>query len=119
MTVGYRTLLQLFETRSVTLDADGVGWVRGLGPFTQFERWKIHSMQTVCNSDAETELIVYRGNTNSAIAGSYSGNFDSNDTQFSLMPGESLSFKWSKGTPGAVASITLDGDRTLRGKLAY
>lgn len=115
--VGYGTELQLSESRTITLRSDGTGEIFDFGPFTQFEKWVINVMQTVCNSASETELIVYR--RNHAIAGTYSGNFDTNDSRIVLHPGERLSFRYSNGSAGSIATVTLDGERWLRGRLAY
>jgi hypothetical protein len=113
------TELQLDRVYTTILDNDGNATIAEVGPVTSWERWKIDTIHTESGSAKDVTLKVYRHNEASPIAGTYSGNMDTDNTVIELMPAETLMFKYVDGTPGAHALITLHGTRVLRGKLAY
>lgn len=113
------TELQLMRVYTVTLDKDGAGSISNVGPDTSWERWNIDTIHTDSDSSKDVTLEVYRANGGSPVAGSYSGNMDTDNTKLQLMPSERLRFEYSSGTAGAHCYITLHGTRVLRGKLAY
>jgi hypothetical protein len=119
MTWTETTELQLDRVYTTILDSDGNATITGVGPTTSWERWKLDTIHTESVSDRDVMLKVYRHNEASPIAGTYSGNMDTDNTVIELMPSETLTFKYSGGTPGAHCIITLHGTRILRGKLAY
>lgn len=109
---------QLMEQFNVTLDALGAGWIRGVGPRQQRERWEITSMQTTVETpagSAEARLYVYQDSTDRLIQGSYSGNLDTSDSTVMLQAGQKLNFRYEMGEPTKIARITIDGRRYVRG----
>lgn len=104
---------------SVTLDASGEGWIRSIGPAQYGEEWQIDSTQTQSDSAAQTKLSIFRNGTTQLVEGSYSGNLDTSNTTFKLKSGETLTYKYEEGTPGAIARIQLTGKRIVRGRRAY
>jgi hypothetical protein len=119
MTWTEKTELQLDRVYTTILDANGDATISGVGPVTSWERWEINTIHTESGSDKDVTLKVYRNDATNAIAGTYSGNMDTDNTEIELMPAQTLAFKYSGGTPGAHCIITLHGLRVLRGKLAY
>ena len=120
MALLYGTTLELFESHTVTLDSNGNGVIERIGPVLQWEKWDVQMIQTSSTSVKQCQLIVSRGDRGSAmIAGTYSGNQDTNDTNMTLMPGNTLTFTYSGGDAGAICIITIAGDRLLKGKVAY
>lgn len=110
----------LQEEHHAILNADGEGWVSGVGPQVYGERWVIEATQTrVENSTAESRLEIFRNGTTQIVEGTYSGNQDNSNTRMELNTGEKLWFKWTNGTPGAQAIVTLYGRRYVRGRRGY
>lgn len=100
---------------SVNLDANGTGWIQGVGPAQQRERWQIRSIQTfVANATKESRLFIFGDSLDKMLAGTYSGNLDTNDTVFELASGRQLNFKYQDGEPFATATITITGSRYVR-----
>lgn len=117
---GPQTRLQLSEERSVILGADGEGWIRSVGPQQYGEEWSVQSIQTrVNNSVGESRLYVYRNGTSQLVEGTYSGNLDTSNTNLHLRAGETLWFKYERGTEGANAIVTLTGERSVAGRRGY
>lgn len=117
---GYDTDLILAETRSVTLDANGGGWIRYVGPIQSYERWHVHSVQSiVVGATQQSQLRVFLNGGATAVDSTYDGNLNTSDSEYTLMPGSHLSFQYTAGSPGAIATISISGRRLLRGRLAY
>lgn len=120
MARGPRTSLQLSEERSVTLDSNGEGWIRAVGPQQYGEEWHITNIQTRCvNSVDESRLFIFRNGTSQMVEGTYSGNLDNSNTTLELRAGETLWFKYERGTEGAFGTVTISGDRFLAGRRGY
>lgn len=133
MTIEYRTDLALdasflsFRPIETYLNETdilvGIHWIRSIGPVLSWEKWQITVIHTESNSNEESKLWVYRKGR--PIQGTYSGNFDSSDTNITLYPGESLDFKWENVSYDELnprkysTQIVLDGRRMLQGKLLY
>lgn len=114
------TTFALNEERHTTLDASGEGWIEGVGPTQYGEEWHITSTQCVVdNSAAESRLKVFRNNKATPVEGTYSGNQDNSDTPFHLHSGEKLNYQFTGGTAGSHASITVTGERTVKGRRGY
>lgn len=117
---GPNTTYILAEERRVTLDASGQGWIEGVGPAQYGEEWHISATQCgVENSTAEARLRVYINGKTRLVEGTYSGNQDNSNTEFHLRSGEKLYYRFSDGTPGAIASVVLSGERTVKGHRGY
>ena len=120
MSVGYGTTLELFESYNVTLDAYGNGTIAYIGPVMTMERWQIQVVQTTCTSGKQTKMLMTRGDrANAIIDGTYSGNQDTSPVSMTLITGQSLTFIYSGGDAGAIGTVTLQGSRELKGRLAY
>lgn len=114
------TELSLFDERSVVIGADGVGWIRGVGPAQYGEEWSIESINTrVENSVGESRLFIYSNGTTRLVEGTYSGNLDTSNTRIKLKSGEQLNFKYERADPNSVGYITIDGVRHIAGRRAY
>lgn len=120
MPSGAYTELALSEEYSVTLDASGEGWIRSVGPSQYGEEWLIESTQTrVEGSTEESRLFIYRNGTTQLVEGTYSGNLDNSNTAIKLRSGETLWFKYERGSPGARGYISLTGTRRIAGRRGY
>lgn len=109
---------QLMEQYSVTLDAAGIGWIRGVGPAQQRERWKITSIQTTVETPVgskEARLYVFQDSLTRLVQGSYSGNLDTSDSVINLQAGQKLNFMYDRGEPLKIARITIDGLKFVKG----
>lgn len=120
MVSGPSTEYILTEERHVTLDANGEGWIQGIGPAQYGEEWDVTSTQTVVTgSTSETRLQIFLNGTTHMVEGTYSGNQDNSNTPFHLRSGEKLYYFYSKGTPGADGMIVLSGKRVVAGRRGY
>jgi hypothetical protein len=110
----------LAEERRVTLDANGEGWIDGVGPTQYGEEWHISATQCVVdNSVAESRLKVFINGKTRVVDSTYSGNQDNSDTTFHLRSGEKLYYQFTHGTAGASAAIILSGERIVLGRRGY
>lgn len=106
----------LTEQRSATFDAAGVAQIQGIGPSTPFERWEIDSTQCSSPSVLQSRLEIFDNSAMTRLVeGTYSGNLDNTNTVFKLRPAQKLYYRWSLGTPGALATVTLNGTRYVKG----
>jgi hypothetical protein len=104
--------LPLAEQYSAVISAAGEALISNVGPVRAFERWEISSTQTFSDSVAQTRLEVYdRSGLSRLVEGTYSGNLDTSNTVFKVGQGEALYYKWSKGTPGALVRLTINGSK--------
>lgn len=114
------TQLPLDIQTNVMFDTTGTAILLAVGPETPFERWEIASISTSASSTSQSRLAIYNSPSfGTPLEGTYSGNQDTTDTKRTLMPGTSLSFQWTLGTPGAIATISLTGVRFIKGQRAY
>lgn len=111
------TEFPLLEQRNATFDALGVALVDSVGPATPFERWVVESTQAMSNSALQSRLEIHDNSARSRLVeGTYSGNQDTTNTVFRVPRGTKLYYRWTSGTPGATASITLNGRRFVMGQ---
>lgn len=115
----YGTELSLDVVVPFTLNDNGSTLLSSIGPVNSWEKWDITTLHTECNSTNDVILKVYRGSLGTPVAGSYSGNLDTNNTAITLMPGDTLIFSYTDGDAAAQGSITIRGTRWLKGRLAY
>lgn len=111
------TKLFLSETYPTRLSQDGISWITDVGPSLSYETWSIHRIQTYCESDMESYLYMYRRGR--LIGGTYSGNFDTSETTLELHPGQDISFHYTNGDPGALATVTVEGDRIIHANVGW
>jgi hypothetical protein len=106
------TELPLTEQYSMPFTADGEAIIGPVGPGRPFERWEIRSTQVSSDSITQSKVIVYSDSAlNRIVEGSYSGNLDTSNTVFKLAQGASLYFKWTGGSPLAMARLSIDGSK--------
>jgi hypothetical protein len=114
------TEFRLQDSRSVTLDANGEATVTNIGPTRPNERWKVTRFSV--NTTVACDFQVFRGNDTNAdyqIDFTSKGAGDTSETDLPLSVGETISFKWSAGTPGAIGTIRWEGSYFIPGKRAY
>lgn len=107
----------LAVSRSVVLDGSGTATVVGIGPVLYGETWRVTLFSV--NTTSRCEFTVHRGNDTSAqyqIDTTAKGDLDTSPTDIALQSGETISFKWANGSPGAVGTIRVEGKRILRGR---
>lgn len=120
MVTGPVTNYALSEEYRVTLDASGNGWINSVGPAQYGEEWDIIATQcAVDNSSAESRLDIYSNGTSRRVEGTYSGNLDNSNTVFHLRSGEKLYYHFTGGDPGAIAVITISGNKIVAGNRGY
>lgn len=112
------TELALAQTLNSTFDASGVAAASiQVGPN---QRWKVTLMNSRTTSSTQTRCTVYRGAIGQRqLDFSRTGNQDTSPTDIELQQGETLSVQWTGGTPGAVASLDIEGKVYLAGKRGY
>lgn len=107
----------LAVSRSVTLDSSGTGRVTGVGPVKYGESWKVTLFSV--NTTSRCKFTIHRGNDTTPqyqIDATVRGDLDTSATDITLQAGETISFLWANGTPGAVGTIRLEGTITMRGR---
>lgn len=105
--------LPLNQGVSVTLDANGNGFVR-LGPTNAFQTWKpTNAACSVSTNTKEPVFVLYNGSSTSnenRIGGTYTGSNDNTDLQdVTLFPNMVLTGVWTGGDVGATATLSLTG----------
>lgn len=113
------TEYRLDESRTVTIAANGVGVVSGVGPTKAGERWEITN--TSVSATGRCEFASYRGNAavaNRQIDFTFTGDGDSSDTVISLRPQETVTFAFT-GTAGIIGTVVITGTRYVPGRRAY
>lgn len=104
----------------VTLNASGEASVVAVGPTRPNERWKITRFSV--NTTSSCNFQVFRGNTLDSqyqIDYTSKGAGDTSETDLPLSVGETISFKWTNGTAGAIGTIRLEGSYFVPGRRAY
>lgn len=112
------TPLALNSNITAVFDANGdaVGEIL-VGPN---QRWEVTLLNTNTTSTSQTRLTVYRGPVESTqVDFSRTGNGDTSNTDIKLQQGEKLSAKWTGGTPGAQATLNIQGTVFERGNRGY
>lgn len=110
------TEFPLSQQATAVFDANGLATIDAVGPSTPFERWEVTSTNTSTTSVAQTKLEIHDNSARSRLVeGSYSGNLDTSNTVFKVPANSGLYYRWTGGDPGAIATITLDGSRFVKG----
>lgn len=113
------TEYRLEESRSVTIDASGVGSMTGIGPARPGERWEIKN--TSVSATGRCTFADYRGNEVNAsrqIDFTNTGDGDSSDTVIKLNPQETVSFAF-RGAEGTIGTVVFAGSRFVPGRRSY
>lgn len=105
-------ILQLLKSGNVTLDASGAG-TTVLGPERGGESWTVDRIAVQCTSADQTDCAIYRDviSTQTELFGSRSGNQDvaTGTPPLEIAPSSRIIVAWSGGTPGAIATVVLEG----------
>jgi hypothetical protein len=113
------SVVALQKSGSATFSASGVATVElRNGGLT---RWHVKNASISTTSTAKTQLTVYRGNpsANNQLDNSKTANLDSSDSVYTLAPSEYATFRWVNGTPGAIATVRIEGDEIITGRRIY
>lgn len=113
------TEYRLEESRTVTIDATGIGSASGIGPTRPGERWEIRT--TSVSATGRCTFADYRGNEINAsrlIDFTNTGEGDSSDTLVTLKPQETVSFAF-RGNEGIIGTVVFSGSRFVPGKRSY
>lgn len=97
-----------YQTRNVTLDANGGGSAY-LGATVAGTKWTIINMVTSGNSTVQPVLKVYRGAIapSNLMSGTMTGNIDNNSDRIELQANERLAIEYSGGTPGSLMTFNI------------
>src|SRR5947199_6227476 len=110
------TQLDLQTSASAAANASGVA-VATIGPQSPYESWHITNLAVTSTA---TTVNVYRGPIGDIrLSDSTPVGVASSDTVYDLGPGEFLTVQWTGCAPGSVSTVTVMGDRTVRGRVAY
>lgn len=96
---------------SATFDVNGNARAR-IGPSVYGHKWHIARMVTsTTDTVLVPELRIYLNGEapNRLLDGSYSGNLDTSAMELTLQTLDKLVIVWSLGTPGAIATLTVQG----------
>jgi hypothetical protein len=104
------TVRPLDTNRTTVFDATGTARIV-IGPTVFGENWKIRRMAVTTSSTQDTDVRVYLNAEidTRMIDGSYTGNRDFSETNLTLQTLDNLIVVWVGGTPGAYASVLLQG----------
>lgn len=96
---------------NATFSPSGVAEVT-VTPDGAWASWTVTRITVITTSATDTEARVYRDAVSDGafIEGTYSGNRDTSpwNPGLTLNPGQSLVVRWTGGTPGAVATVSVD-----------
>jgi hypothetical protein len=105
------TSIPLSESVYVTLDSSGNGTVT-IGPTNPYQKWNVSAVNVNVDKQTDTpQFQLYQGNgpNVNGLGGTYNGNQNSTSVDVVLYPGQKLCGVWTGGTPGAIATMTLNG----------
>lgn len=108
---------QLVESLRATADGNGVARASTQPP-RYGEEWTVTGMATTSDSTTDCELRVYKGGefASGLVANSYAGRGDSaGGSPVKVLFGQELTAVWTGCTPGAQCTLTIQGERTVRG----
>lgn len=105
---------RLDASGSAILDGTGYGTVR-LAPAG--EKWEIRRSRVECSTNTlEAVCRLYQGRiaSSAVVDGTEAGSTgDTSDTVFYLEDGQALFVEWSGGDPGATATVTVSGWKSM------
>lgn len=106
----------LNDGADATLDAAGNGTAVLQVP--ALETWHLTRVAVSATSNtSEPEARVYIGSVipSNLLGGTYSGSLDSSDETQDVQPGQRIYCVWSGGDPGASATLSVFGTKTVAG----
>lgn len=107
------TTYNLNDDNVATFDSTGKAVVT-FSP-TALEYWDITSTGVRTNDPVTSTIIPIATVTLDGVykEATFSGNQDSSDTPYHVEKGQQFTCTWTGGTPGRVATFTVNGTRTL------
>jgi len=83
-----------------------------IGPIRARESWRINQLVTRTTSTTPTQLFVRRYNVSGPrLDYTARANNDVSDCDYDVPAGQKLSFQWTGGTVGTIATCDIDGER--------
>lgn len=108
------TAVRLDVRQSTVLDGVGYGYVRLAATG---EKWEITRTFVACStrtSEASCRIYANAISLANAIDGTHSGSSgDTSDTRYYLEDGQAIFVEWTGGDPGATATVTLSGWKSV------
>lgn len=123
--------LALTVTKTATASADpadseGVNGIATIyaGPESAWESWDVTRITVLNDSDTDVwspMATIYRNyaGPGAQLAGTYSGDRDTNNDQIPLQAGEQLVIVWTQIDPASNSQVVIEGRKHLRGALIY
>lgn len=110
-------VLPLDTNRTVVFDSSGTARIT-IGPSVYGETWRVRRMTVTSDSAADSDARVYLNAEidSRLVAGTWSGNRDFNETDITMQTLDRFICVWTGGTPGARASLLLQGVVDNRGR---
>jgi hypothetical protein len=121
--------LMVTKTATASIDpADSAG-VNGIatiyaGPEAAFESWEVTRVTVLNDSDTDAwspTATLYRNyaGPGSQLAGTYSGDRDTNSDLIELRELETLVIVWTQIDPASISQVVIEGKRHLKGAKVY
>jgi hypothetical protein len=107
--------IQLLRSVTVTLDGSGNGTCDPLGPSSSGETWQLSGVSVQCSTNtAEALASVYlNGSLIGTTTWGSTGDTGVATSLVQVMTGQQITAAWTGGDPGAVATMTVLGTRTV------
>jgi hypothetical protein len=98
-------------TASATFNSSGIA-ESIIGPGRARESWTVEQLVTRTTSVTQTQLFVRRYNTSGPrLDYTARGNNDVSPCSYEVPVGQKLSFQWTGGSAGTIATCDIDGER--------
>lgn len=98
-------------TATATFNSSGIAEAL-IGPTRARESWSVRQLVTRTTSSNTTQLFVRRYNTSGPrLDYTARANNDVSDCDYDVPAGQLLSFQWTGGTVGTIATCDIDGER--------
>lgn len=109
------TEIQLLKSVTVVLDGNGNGTCPPLGPTSYGETWTLSgvSLQASSNAAEATGSVALNGSLIGTTTWASTGDTGVAASLVQVMTGQVLTATWAGGDPGAVATMTVLGTRTV------
>lgn len=109
------TDIQLLKSVTVVLDENGNGTCPPLGPSSYGETWTLSgvSLQASTNAAEATGSVYLNGALIGTTTWASTGDTGVAASIVQVMTGQVLTAAWAGGDPGAVATMTVLGTRTV------
>jgi hypothetical protein len=102
-------MMRLDTGGQTTLDASGNGSVI-LMPSNAHQTWHVQNVVVQTSPSDPTNVPECRISVGGSLMDTtYSGNNDSSDSAYDVLPGTAMIVNWSKGDPGIMASVSVTG----------